>query len=89
MLAHSYAEHGNWYVMMVLDAFQLAGYSSFGRNHALQRHGLTTVFTSRSLSIASPFIPGEYRMTQVAPVDLAVTFASLAGVNRPFRGSRP
>jgi len=25
LLAHSYAEHGNWYVMMVLDAYQMAG----------------------------------------------------------------
>jgi hypothetical protein len=30
----------------------------------------------------TPFVPGEYH-EKVAPVDLAVTFASLAGINRP------
>ena len=30
----------------------------------------------------TPFVTGEYH-ERVAPVDLAVTFASLAGVNRP------
>jgi hypothetical protein len=30
----------------------------------------------------APFLPGEYH-ERVAPVDLAVTFASLAGVNQP------
>ena len=30
----------------------------------------------------APFLPGEYHQ-RVAPVDLAVTFASLAGVNHP------
>jgi hypothetical protein len=30
----------------------------------------------------TPFVPGEYH-EKVAPADLAVTFASLAGVNRP------
>jgi hypothetical protein len=30
----------------------------------------------------APFVPGEYH-NLVAPVDLAVTLSSLAGVNRP------
>jgi len=30
----------------------------------------------------APFLSGEYHQ-RVAPVDLAVTFASLAGVNQP------
>jgi hypothetical protein len=30
----------------------------------------------------APFVPGEYH-ERVAPVDLAVTFATLAGVNLP------
>ena len=34
----------------------------------------------------TPFIPGEYH-GRVAPVDLAVTFASLAGVNFPSAAS--
>jgi arylsulfatase A-like enzyme len=80
LLAHSYAEHGNWYVMMVLDAYQLAGSGQFaGTNHftpwSYDRHVPLAFF-------GAPFIPGEYHQ-RVAPVDLAVTFASLAGVNRP------
>ena len=80
MIAHSYAEHGNWYVMMVLDAYQLAGTGQFaGTTHfspwSYDRHVPLAFY-------GAPFIPGEYH-GQVAPVDLAVTFASLAGVNRP------
>ena len=80
MIAHSYAEHGNWYVMMVLDAYQLAGTGQFaGTTHfspwSYDRHVPLAFY-------GAPFIPGEYH-GQVAPVDLAGTFASLAGVNRP------
>jgi len=80
MIAHSYSEHGNWYVMMVLDAFQLAGSGQFaGTTHfspwSYDRHVPLAFY-------GAPFVPGEYH-EQVAPVDLAVTFASLAGVNRP------
>lgn len=80
MLAHSYVDHGNWFVMMVLDAYQRSGTGQFGG---------TTHFSpwsyDRHVPLAffgAPFIPGEYHEL-VAPVDLAVTFASLAGVNRP------
>jgi hypothetical protein len=80
LLAHSYADHGNWYVMMVLDAYQLAGTGQFaGTNH------FTAWSYDRHVPLAfygTPFVPGEYH-EKVAPVDLAVTFASLAGVNRP------
>ena len=80
LLAHSYAEHGNWYVMMVLDAYQMAGTGQFaGTNHfspwSYDRHVPLAFY-------GAPFVPGEYH-ERVAPVDLAVTFASLAGVNRP------
>ncbi len=80
LLAHSYAEHGNWYVMMVLDGYQLAGTGQFaGTNHfspwSYDRHVPLAFY-------GAPFEPGEYH-ERVAPVDLAVTFASLAGVNRP------
>lgn len=80
LLAHSYTEHGNWYVMMILDAFQLAGGGQFaGTNHfspwSYDRHVPLAFF-------GAPFVPGEYH-EQVAPVDLAVTLASLAGVNQP------
>jgi hypothetical protein len=80
LLAHSYSEHGNWYVMMVLDAYQMAGAGQFaGTNHfspwSYDRHVPLAFY-------GAPFVPGEYH-EKVAPVDLAVTFASLAGVNRP------
>ncbi len=80
LLAHSYTQHGNWYVMMILNSYQLEGASAF--------HG-TTHFSpwsyDRHVPLAfygAPFLPGEYH-ERVAPVDLAVTFASLAGVNQP------
>ena len=80
LVAHSYTEHGNWYVMMVLDAYQMAGSGQFaGTNHfsswAYDRHVPLAFY-------GAPFAPGEYH-ERMAPVDLAVTFASLAGVNRP------
>ncbi len=80
LLAHSYSEHGNWYVMLLLNSYQLEGMSLFGG---------TTHFSpwsyDRHVPLAlygTPFVPGEYH-ERVAPVDLAVTFASLAGVNQP------
>jgi arylsulfatase A-like enzyme len=79
-LAHSYAYHGNWYVMLVLGGYQMA---EFGKR------GGTTHFSpwsyDRHVPLAfygAPFIPGEYH-ERVAPVDLAATFASLAGINQP------
>jgi len=80
MLAHSYVDHGNWFVMMVLDAYQMSGSGQFaGTTHfspwSYDRHVPLAFY-------GSPFIPGEYHEL-VAPVDLAVTLASLAGVNRP------
>ena len=80
LIGHSVTDHGNWYVMMVLDAYQMAGSG---------QHAGTTHFSpwsyDRHVPLAfygTPFKPGEYDET-VEPVDLAVTFASLAGVNRP------
>ena len=80
LLAHSYAEHGNWYVMLVLDAYQLQGSGAFaGTTHfspwSYDRHVPLAFF-------GTPFLPGEYH-ERVAPVDLAVTLASLAGINQP------
>ena len=79
-IAHSVADHGNWYVMLLLDAYQISGSGqlagtthfspwNYDRHVPLAFYGL-------------PFKPGEYDVA-VEPVDLAVTFASLAGVNRP------
>jgi len=80
MLAHSYVDHGNWFVMMVLDGYQMSGEGQLaGTTHfspwSYDRHVPLAFY-------GSPFVPGEYHEL-VAPVDLAVTFASLAGVNRP------
>jgi predicted AlkP superfamily pyrophosphatase or phosphodiesterase len=80
MLAHSYVDHGNWFVMMILDAYQMSGSGQFaGTTHfspwSYDRHVPLAFY-------GSPFMPGEYH-ERVAPVDLVVTFASLAGVNRP------
>jgi len=80
LLAHSYAAHGNWFVMLILGAYQMEG--------ASVRSG-TTHFSpwsyDRHVPLAfygEPFLPGEYH-ERVAPVDLAATFASLAGINQP------
>lgn len=80
LIAHSYTSHGNWFVMMVLDAYQMAGTGQFaGTNHfspwSYDRHVPLALY-------GAPFVPGEYH-ERVAPVDLAATFASLAGVNQP------
>jgi predicted AlkP superfamily pyrophosphatase or phosphodiesterase len=80
LLAHSYADHGNWFVMMILGAYQMEGSSAFaGTTHfspwSYDRHVPLAFY-------GAPFVPGEYH-ERVAPVDLAVTFASLAGVNQP------
>ena len=80
LLAHSYADHGNWFVMMILDAYQMAGVSPLaGTNH------FTPWNYDRHVPLAfygAPFKPGVYHEL-VEPVDIAVTFSSLAGVNRP------
>jgi predicted AlkP superfamily pyrophosphatase or phosphodiesterase len=80
LLSHSYAYHGNWFVTMIVGAYQMEG--------ASPRAG-TTHFSpysyDRHVPLAfygAPFQPGEYH-NLVAPVDFAVTFSSLAGVNRP------
>ena len=80
LLAHSYVDHGNWFVMLLLGGYQMEGKSMFGG---------TTHFSpwsyDRHVPLAfygEPFVAGVYR-GRVAPVDLAATFASLAGVNQP------
>ena len=80
LLAHSYAEHGNWFVMLVLGAYQMEGPARLaGTTHfspwSYDRHVPLAFY-------GEPFVPGEYH-ERVAPVDLAATFASLAGVNQP------
>jgi predicted AlkP superfamily pyrophosphatase or phosphodiesterase len=80
LLAHSYTNHGNWFVFMALDAYQMAGSGQLaGTTHfspwSYDRHVPLAFY-------GSPFLPGEYH-DRVAPVDLASTFASLAGINQP------
>jgi predicted AlkP superfamily pyrophosphatase or phosphodiesterase len=80
LLAHSYAEHGNWYVMLVLDAYQMEDlHGSIGTTHfspwSYDRHVPLAFY-------GAPFVPGEYH-GRVAPVDMAATLASLAGINQP------
>jgi arylsulfatase A-like enzyme len=80
LLAHSYSEHGNWYVMLVLGAYQMAKFGDgTGTTHfapwSYDRHVPLAFY-------GAPFIPGQYH-ERVEPVDLAATFASLAGVNQP------
>jgi len=80
LLSHSYAYHGNWFVMMIVGAYQMEGTSPrAGTTHfspySYDRHVPLAFY-------GAPFQPGEYH-NLVAPVDFAVTFASLAGVNRP------
>ena len=80
LLAHSYAEHGNWYVMLLLGAYQMEGAAGWsGTTHfspwSYDRHVPLAFY-------GAPFVPGEYH-ERVAPVDLAATMASLAGINQP------
>lgn len=80
LLAHSYTEHGNWYVMLILGPYQMSG----GPGHSGTTH-FTPWAYDRHVPLAfygDPFVPGEYRQ-RVAPVDLAATLASLAGINQP------
>jgi hypothetical protein len=78
-IGHSYADHGNWFVMCILDAYQIQGTDFNGTTHyspwSYDRHVPLAFY-------GAPFKTGEYR-ERVAPVDLAATFASLAGVNQP------
>jgi arylsulfatase A-like enzyme len=78
-LAHSYTSHGNWYVMLLLGGYQMQDLHSTGTTHfspwSYDRHVPLAFY-------GAPFVPGTYR-GRVEPVDLAVTFASLLGVNLP------
>jgi hypothetical protein len=79
LLAHSFTSNGGWYVMAILDAFQMDGTDPTRTNHyspySYDRHVPLAFF-------GTPFVPGAYR-GRVAPVDMAATFASLLGVNQP------
>jgi predicted AlkP superfamily pyrophosphatase or phosphodiesterase len=79
--AHSYSPEGGWYVIGVPNPFQVG--TTKGTDHA----------TSFSYDTHVPlafyglaFQPGTYR-THAEPVDLAVTLASLLGVNAPAKAT--
>jgi hypothetical protein len=78
-LAHSYVSHGNWFVLLALAGYQMQDLHSPGTTHfspwSYDRHVPLAFY-------GSPFQPGTYR-GRVEPVDMAVTFASLLGVNFP------
>jgi predicted AlkP superfamily pyrophosphatase or phosphodiesterase len=79
LLAHSYADHGGWYVMAMLEAFQMEGNNPAHTEHyspySYDRHVPLAFF-------GAPFAHGPFR-GRVAPVDMAATFASLLGINQP------
>jgi hypothetical protein len=74
---NSYSPEGGWYVLGVPEIYTVG--SSKGTDHASPY----TYDTHVSLAFYGlPFHPGTYR-THAEPVDLAVTFASLLGINAP------
>ena len=80
LLAHSYSPNGGWYVAAIPVAFQMEGSSAAGGTthyspYAYDRHVPLGFY-------GAPFTPGTYR-GHVEPVDLAVTLASVLGVNQP------
>jgi arylsulfatase A-like enzyme len=80
IISHSYVDHGNWFVMYTLSAYQQPDF----RVDANTSHFAPWSY-DRHVPLAfygEVFQPGEYH-SHVAPVDLAATLASLAGVNQP------
>jgi predicted AlkP superfamily pyrophosphatase or phosphodiesterase len=79
LLAHSYSRNGGWYVMAMLEAFQMDGTDATRTTHyspySYDRHVPLAFY-------GAPFVHGTYR-TRVAPVDIAATLASLLGTNQP------
>jgi predicted AlkP superfamily pyrophosphatase or phosphodiesterase len=78
-IAHSYTEHGDWYVMAFPTDYQMEYLNGIQTTHfspwSYDRHVPLGFY-------GAEFVPGYYREL-VAPVDIAATFASLLGVNAP------
>jgi hypothetical protein len=76
---NSFSTNGGWWVLMIPGMYQMAGHESSGTTHdspySYDRHVPLAFY-------GSPFKTGTY-LQKVEPVDLAVTFAALLGVNRP------
>jgi len=79
--AHSYSPHGGWYVMAVPKPFQVG--TTKGTDHATP-FSYDTHVPLAFYGLA--FQSGIYR-THAEPVDLAVTLASLLGINPPARAT--
>ena len=75
---HSYSPYGGWYVLALPPPF-LAPYAPPTTEHYSPYNYNTHV---PLIFYGTPFQPGTYR-THAEPVDLAVTLASLLGINRP------
>jgi predicted AlkP superfamily pyrophosphatase or phosphodiesterase len=79
IINHSYTPNGGWYVMVIPTPYQMEYLSGIQTTHfspwSYDRHVPLGFF-------GPDFVPGYYR-DQVAPVDIAATFASLLGVNAP------
>jgi arylsulfatase A-like enzyme len=74
---HSYSPEGGWYVMGIPQPYTVGGVK--GTDHASPY----TYDTHVPLAFYGlPFRPGTYR-SHAEPVDLAVTLASLLGINAP------
>ena len=78
-ITNSYSDHSSWTVTLIPTAYQMEFLNSIQTTHfspwSYDRHVPLGFF-------GSEFIPGYYRQ-QVAPVDIAATFAALLGVNAP------
>ena len=79
--AHSYSPEGGWYVMGVPKIFEVG--SMHGTDHATP-FSYDTHVPLAFYGLA--FQPGIYR-THAEPVDLAVTLASLLGINAPAQAT--
>ncbi len=77
LYAHSYSPEGGWYVMGIPSIFHVG--TSSGTDHA-SPFSYDTHVPLAFYGLA--FQPGVYR-THAEPVDMAVTFASLLGINAP------
>lgn len=79
LIGHSYTDHGGWYVMVFPTAYQMEYAAGIQTTHfspwSYDRHVPLGFF-------GTEFRPGYYR-DAVEPVDIAATFASILGVNRP------
>jgi hypothetical protein len=79
--AHSYSPEGGWYVMGFPSPFLVGG--AKGTDHATP-FSYDTHVPLAFYGLA--FQPGTYR-THAEPVDLAVTLASLLGINAPAKAT--